>query len=56
MVLDSKLKLLSLQSFPRVVHVEFKFEVLQAGGMLGFLQAVPHNEALVVKVGSQCSH
>ena len=56
MILDSKLKLLSLKSFPGVVHVEFKSEVLQAGGMLGFLQAVTHNEALMVQVGSQCSH
>jgi hypothetical protein len=38
------------------VHVEFKGEVVQAGGMLGFLETIPQNEALVVQVGSQDSH
>ena len=35
--------------------MEFKGEVVQARGMLGFLEAIPQNEALVVQVGSQDS-
>ena len=35
--------------------MEFKGEVVQARGMLGFLEAITQNEALVVQVGSQDS-
>lgn len=36
--------------------MEFKGEVVQAGGMLGFLETIPQNEALMIQVGSQNSH